>query len=370
MAGTNGKGSTCRFLHRILQGAGLRTGLFTSPHLLSVRERLILDETAISEEEFVDLAETVLPHAEELQATYFETLTAMGALWFAASGADVAVMETGLGGRLDSVTALDAELCAVTQVGLDHCALLGGTVEAIWGEKIAIMRPSRPLLTLETREPMRRALDALASERGGEAVFVDPSEARSVRGLPSGSHQRRNLALARALASRILGRNPSDIEVESALEGLAWPGRFQRVPGDPETILDVGHNPDAADELATLAAPLRPVLLFGAMADKDWRTVLAKLAPACGEVHLTALATPRAAAPEALLEACPGATLHGDILSAWRAASASATSAGVPVLAAGSFHVVGGLLRILLPEHPDAFWPAGIVPDPQLPAQG
>lgn len=369
IAGTNGKGSTCRFLHRILQGAGIRTGLFTSPHLLSVRERMVLDEDAIPEDEFVDLVETVLPHAEELDATYFETLTAMGALWFAASGAQVAVMETGLGGRLDSVTALEAELCAVSQIGLDHCGILGDTIEAIWAEKIAILRPGRPLLTLETREPLRAALRDLAAERGGEAVFLDPSSARAVEGLPGGSHQQRNLALSRALAERILGRIPSDSEIERALSGMVWPGRFQRVPGDPELILDVGHNPDAAEALSVLAAPLRPVLLFGAMSDKDWQTVLGRLALVCSETHLPPLDTPRAASPEELREAWPQAHAHRDFESAWRAASARARAAGVPVLATGSFHLVGGLLRRLRAERPCAFWPAGIVPDPELPSR-
>jgi len=369
VAGTNGKGSTCRFLHRILQGAGLRTGLFTSPHLLSVRERMILDEEAIPEDEFVDLVETVLPHAEALDATYFETITAMGVLWFAASGAQVAIMETGLGGRLDSVTALDAELCAVAQVGLDHCGILGDTLEAIWAEKIAILRPGRPLVTLETREPLRRTLRDLAIERGGEAIFLDPALAHPVAGLPGGSHQERNLALSRALAERLLGRILSESEIERALAGMVWPGRFQRIPGDPEVILDVGHNPDAAEALSILAAPLRPVLLFGAMADKDWSTVLGQLALVCSETHLPPLTTPRAASPADLQDAWPQAHVHRDFESAWHAASAHARAQGVPVLAAGSFHLVGGLLRLLLPERRDSFWPAGIVPDPELPAR-
>jgi len=370
VAGTNGKGSTCRFLHRMLQEAGLRTGLFTSPHLLSVRERLVLDEAAISEDEFVDLVEAVLPHAEDLQATYFETLTAMGALWFAASGAEVAVMETGLGGRLDSVTALDAKLCGIAQVGLDHCAILGDTVERIWAEKIAILRPRGTLLTLETREPLREVLRDLATRRGGEAVFLEPAMAHPVRGLPPGLHQERNLALARALAERILDRQIPDEAIERALAGMAWPGRFQVLAGDPEIILDVGHNPDAAGELAKLAAPLHPVLVFGAMSDKDWRSTLAQLVPVCQDVHLAPLATPRATPPATLLEACPQAHVHPDLATAWERAKASARERSVPVLAVGSFHLVGGVLRLILPDRPDAFWPAGIVPDPELPAQG
>ena len=370
VAGTNGKGSTCRFLHRLCQSKGLRTGLFTSPHLLSVRERMILDDDAISETEFVRLTDSVLPVAEELGATYFETLTAMGALWFRERGAQVAVVETGLGGRLDSTTALRADLCAVTQIGLDHCAILGETVEAIWTEKIAILRQEGVLLTLEEREPLRASLRKLARERNGEAVFLDPRDARRLPGLPEGAHQERNLALARALADRILGQILSDDEVASALMAMTWPGRFQRIPGAPETILDVGHNPDAADALAPLAAPLRPVLLFGAMRDKDWSTVLRTLGPACSSVHLSALPVERAAGIEQLATAWPKAHLHTEFSVAWREANAEAAMLGVPVLAAGSFHLVGAAMRELAREGRLLFWPKGIEPDPRLPAQG
>lgn len=370
VAGTNGKGSTCRFLHRLCQAAGRRTALFTSPHLLSVRERLVVDDEAISETEFVHLVERVLPVAEELGATYFETLTGMGALWFRERGAEIAVIETGLGGRLDSTTALHAQVCAVAQVGLDHCALLGDTVEAVWAEKIAILRPGGTLFTLEEREPLREALRALARERSGRVVFLDPTEIVEVPGCPEGAHQRRNLALARALANSVLGVALDDRAVAHALEGMVWPGRFQRLPGDPETILDVGHNPDAAAALALAASPARPVLLFGAMRDKDWGAVLATLGPVCTAVHLAPLPLERAASTGELATAWPRAHLHADLPTAWRAACAEARAHGVPVLAAGSFHLVGGVLRERAAEGGFPFWPAGIRPDPALPAQG
>ncbi len=370
VAGTNGKGSTCRFLHRLCQASGKRTALFTSPHLLSVRERLVIDDDAISEPEFVHLVERVLPVAEELGATYFETLTGMGALWFRERGAEIAVIETGLGGRLDSTTALHADLCAVAQVGLDHCALLGDTVEAVWAEKIAILRPGGTLFTLEDREPLRAMLRDLARERSGRVVFLDPSEVVEVPGIPEGMHQRQNLALARALANTVLEELQDDHTVARALQGMVWPGRFQRQPTHPEVILDVGHNPDAAAALALLAAPLRPVLLFGAMRDKDWASVLGILGPVCASVHFAPLSLERAALPEDLRTAWPDATLHPDFPTAWLSACADARARGVPLLAAGSFHLVGGALRELFAQGPVDFWPQGIQPDPTLPAQG
>lgn len=367
VAGTNGKGSTCRFLHRLCQASGKRTALFTSPHLLSVRERLVMDEEAITEAEFVALCEAVLPLAEELQATYFETLTAMGALWFRERGAEIAVIETGLGGRLDSTTALHASLCGVAQIGLDHTQILGDTIEKIWAEKIAILRPGGTLLTLEDREPLRESLRALARERGGHAVFLDPSETVSFAGLPEGTHQTRNLALARALAHLALGRILSKSEVETALQEMVWPGRFQRVAGDPEVILDVGHNPDAAKLLAGMVSGNRPVLLFGAMRDKDWPQVLGLLGPACRGVHLAPLAPERAASPAELQSAWPEAVVHASFEEAWSQACREAREAGVAVLAAGSFHLVGNAFKMLIAEGRGNFWPQGITPDPSLP---
>jgi len=370
VAGTNGKGSTCRMAHRFLSNAGLRTGLFTSPHMVCVRERLILGEEAVSETEFVDLVERVLPHAEAIGATYFEALTVMGALWFAERGADAVVLETGLGGRLDSTTAFPAEVCAVAQVGLDHVAILGDTVEKIWREKIAILRPGKPLLTCETREPLLDELRELARVRGGSAVQIDLADKFRPDGLPSGAVQERNLLLAVRSVETFLGRKLTIAAIEASLSGMRWPGRFERVAGRPEVVLDVGHNPDAAIELANLAAPLRPVLLFGAMADKNWREVLASLVPACSTVHLVPLDLPRAERPQTIAAAFPGAIPHPSYEAAWNAALREAASIGVPVLVAGSFHTVGQAARLLWSEGRYRFWPNGVEPDPQLPGMG
>ena len=370
VAGTNGKGSTCRFAHRFLSNAGLRTGLFTSPHMVCVRERLILGEEAIPETEFVDLVERVLPHAEAIGATYFEALTAMGALWFSERGAEAVVLETGLGGRLDSTTAFPAEVCAVAQVGLDHVAILGDTVEKIWREKIAILRPGKPLLTCETRGPLLAELREFAELRGGEAIQLDLADGFRPMGLPPGAVQERNLLLARRSVETFLGRDLPVAEIESALAGMRWPGRFERVAGRPEVVLDVGHNPDAAHELALIVAPLRPVLLFGAMADKNWREVLAHLVPVCSTVHLVPLDLPRAERPQAIAAAFPGAIAHPSYETAWRGALHEAAILDVPVLVAGSFHTVGQAARLLWSEGRYGFWPNGVEPDPQLPGMG
>ncbi len=370
VAGTNGKGSTCRYLHRILQQAGLRTGLFTSPHLVCVRERLVVGEEAIGEDAFADLFEEVRPHAEAAGATYFETLTAMAALWYARNGAQAVVLETGLGGRWDSTTAFPAEVCAVAQVGLDHMEFLGDTVEKIWAEKIAILRPGGVLATLERRPRLLEALEALAAERGGRLVLPDPDRTIPVPGLPPGASQPGNLLLASACAEIFLGRTLGEHEIRRSLDALRWPGRLERIPGDPEVVLDVGHNPDAARETAMSLGNSRPVLLYGTMADKDWRGVLGILSPLVAKIHLAPLSVSRAASPRSIADSFPDAIAHGTFAQAFLQAQQDAKRLGKDVFAFGSFHLVGGALRILHEQGRYAFWPAGILPDPEIPGMG
>lgn len=370
MAGTNGKGSTCRFSHRLLSHAGLRTGLFTSPHMVCVRERFVLGEEAISETEFVDLLERVVPVSEEIGATYFETLTAMAAVWYRERGVDAVVLETGLGGRLDSTTAFPAEVCAVAQVGLDHELLLGDTVDKIWREKIAILRPGKPLVTGQSDPALLAELHRLAEERGGEAVVLDRSRRLRIPGLPDGEVQEDNLLLAVRASERFLGRAIAREEIESALHGMRWPGRFEHVPGLPEVVLDVGHNPDAARRLAEQVGVTRPVLLFGAMADKNWRQVLSHLVPICRAAHFAPLELARAERPETMARFRPEGVAHASFDQAWEAALADAERADAPVLVAGSFHMVGQAARRLWAGHRYRFWPDGIVPDPEIPGMG
>ncbi len=370
VAGTNGKGSTCRYLHRILQDAGLRTGLFTSPHLVCVRERFVIGEEAIGEDAFADLYEEVRPHAEISGATYFEFLTAMAALWYSQNGAQVLVLETGLGGRLDSTTAFPAEVCAVAQVGLDHTALLGDTVEKIWLEKISILRPGKPLVTLEKCAHLLDVLERLAVDRGGRVVRPDPARVLAFPGLPAGASQPENLLLARVCAETFLDRPISDDEIRQAVSIIRWPGRLERIPGDPDILLDVGHNPDAARELAQSIGCSRPVLLYATMADKNWQDVLGILSPLVGGIHLAPLAVSRAARPEILASEFSAAMVYGDLSEALAGAQRHARELVVPVLAFGSFHLVGGVLRLLHAQGRYEFWPAGIVPDPEIPGMG
>lgn len=369
VAGTNGKGSTCRMLHRILSRAGLRTGLFTSPHLVCVRERFVIGEEAISEAEFVEIVDQVHPLAVATGATYFEMLTAMGAVWFAGRGVDAVVLETGLGGRLDSTTALPAEVCVVAQVGLDHCAILGDTVEKIWAEKIAIARVGKPVVTLETRPALVAALAELAKERNVEIMHPEV-DSEPVPGLPSGPHQLGNFALARTAAELFLGRKLFGVELAESLQGMRWPGRWERVEGDPLVILDVGHNPDAAQALSALASDAHPVVVYGTASDKDWKSVMECLSKSAARIHLVPLPVARGEDPLRIAGLFPNAFAHATFSAGWESACKQARELGVPVLACGSFHLVGQAVRVLMGDGRYEVWPRGILPDPALPGMG
>lgn len=344
-------------------------GLFTSPHLVCVRERFLVGEEAISESEFVQLVDEVFPHAVATGATYFEMLTAMGAVWFPRRGVDALVLETGLGGRLDSTTAFPAEVCVVAQVGLDHCAILGDTVEKIWEEKIAIARLGKPLVTLEPRPALLERLAKLALDRGVAVVRpeLDPGH---VQGLPPGPHQIGNLALARTAAELFLGRSLVLSEIVESLHGMRWPGRWERVAGDPPVILDVGHNPDAAQALSGLAGQAHPMVVYGTASDKDWQAVMECLSKSAAKIHLVPLPVARGEDPFRIAARFPDAIAHATFLEGWEQACRQARELGVPVLACGSFHLVGQAVRALMGEGRYEVWPRGIVPDPALPGMG
>jgi len=367
VAGTNGKGSTSRMLQAILTSQGLRAGLFTSPHLVCVRERFVIGDEAMPEADFVRLARRIRPEAEATGATFFEICTALGVLWFVERGVETAVLETGLGGRLDSVTALPAEGLVLTGVDLDHTQLLGDTVEKIWREKVAAMRPGKPVFTRETNRELRQILSNAAQACG--APVVECLDRAPLDPPLEGAHQAGNLALAWSAATHLLGRVPESGPVCAAFARMLWPGRAQRIAGAPEVLLDVGHNPQAiAALLATLGdAPF--VLLFGCMADKDWREVLSMLVPRAAGAHWLPLETSRAARPEALAEAF-GGTVHGTVEAAWESASLQAREAGVPLVVCGSFHTVGMAMRHLHGEGRLDYWPRGIEPDPEVPGLG
>ncbi len=372
VGGTNGKGSAARALAAILEEAGLRVGLYTSPHLVDFRERIAVQGAWIPEGRLLALLEEVRPHAEEVGASFFEIATAAALLHFAREGVGFAVLEVGLGGRLDATNATEPALSIVTNIGHDHLEVLGPTLKDVAREKAGIFRPSVPALTAAKGEGLL-VLKEEARARGtplrvlGEDFFVE-----GVRPLPEGlaftlalgeehlplrtpllgPHQAENLALA-ALGGLLLGADR-----EAVARGVARaenPGRLQRLSlGGKEVLLDGAHNPEGAWALraALLAHGLLPsALVLGFSRDKD-HPAMAEALRDLGPVVLTRYSSPRSQDPKALLPLFPEAQVEEEPLKALEKALALAPRAVV----AGSLYLVGEVLRGLKGLPPEARW--------------
>jgi dihydrofolate synthase/folylpolyglutamate synthase len=304
VAGTNGKGSVVATCEALLRARGFKVGRYTSPHLIDFRERITLDGHPISEEEVLEFLQQWIPTAVDLGASFFEVTTALAFDWLARQEVDIAVIETGLGGRLDSTNVLTPRVATVTSIGLDHTDLLGDTLEAIAAEKAGIFKPHVPAVVGEPLPAIRNLLARLATETGGEPVVVLDNEYAvddiqvSAQGTSFslrhgderqhlttpliGEYQARNTATAiatlRTMGSKYL---PPANEMSAALSHVFLPGRFQR---RGKFIFDVAHNPAGARTVAqgiVAIDPPRPrTALVAVLADKDWRGIIRELASA------------------------------------------------------------------------------------------
>jgi dihydrofolate synthase / folylpolyglutamate synthase len=365
--GTNGKSSTTRFAAAILERHGLRTGAYLSPHLISYRERVLIDGQELAADAFaaaVDRAAWAAAHvnrtlAEDDHVTQFELLTA-AALWeMARRDLDVAVIEAGLGGRYDATSVIEPRVTVLTNVGLEHTRWLGPTIEHIAEEKLAAVRPGATLVLGEDLADDALAVARrVAAERGARIVSA------SVRAIPSellarGSFQRRNFALARAAAEsylRQVGLAVDASAIARAAGDTRVPGRLQLLGERPPTVLDGAHNPDAVRALVQSldevldARPLRPLaLVLGVLEDKDAASMLETLMPRVARAWFTAPPSSRALSPAALQSlarqlgyeqtACePNPARALAQAQAWAREHAGA------VLATGSVYLVGDLL--------------------------
>lgn len=330
VAGTNGKGSTSAMIASGLGAAGRRTGLFTSPHLSQPTERIRIDGVPLSRAEFAAAFDRVHGVVEELlrrgsidfHTTYFETVTAMALETFARA-AEIAVLEVGLGGRLDATNVVEPELCVITPIDFDHEVYLGRSLEAIAGEKAGILKPGTPAVFARQRPEAERVLEARAAAlgipftrtaewkvedleldaRGSRFRLSGPRSLRIVCPL-AGEHQVEN-AIAAAAALDAM-RIPC-AAIEGGIAAARWPGRLERVREQPEIILDGAHNPAGARALAAYIdrfySGRRVRLIFGAMRDKAVEEIGGILFPHAAEVIATAPGQARALAPEAILRA-------------------------------------------------------------------
>ncbi len=295
VAGTNGKGSTCALICSVCRSAGLRTGLYTSPHLVSLRERFRLDGGMISETELRDALLLIrrLVEGWEPHPTFFEIVTALGLDWFQKRGADWVVLETGMGGRLDATNIVTPAVSVITAVGLDHQQYLGEGLAQIAFEKAGIIKPGVPVVSAPQADEVLEVLERVARSRGASLRVVSEPWRHGTVGL-AGPVQRWNASLA-AAAIDAAGLGVSAQAVRSGFERVEWPGRFQMF-GDT-LVVDGAHNPAAASALVETWQERFPSekasLIFGALQDKDAAGVLQRLAPIVGRLTLVPVQSPR-----------------------------------------------------------------------------
>ena len=284
IAGTNGKGSTARIVATILLKAGYRTGLYTSPHLLDTRERIQVDNRLISRADFASLITEIEPVIMDLSKfpphspTYFETMTAAAFLYFSRKNIDYAVIEVGMGGRLDATNILNPLISIITPIGLEHRRYLGKTLTSIAGEKAGIIKQGRPIVSAKQSPAALRIIKARAAEKKAPLYLVrdDCAASKPVISL-SGRFQAENAAVA-CLALKAAGVEVSKGVLRSALKDVSWPGRLQVLSRKPLIIFDVSHNPPAIKTLIANLAGLYPgrktTFLFGVLKDKDYLPML------------------------------------------------------------------------------------------------
>jgi dihydrofolate synthase/folylpolyglutamate synthase len=386
VAGTNGKGSTCAMLASILACAGYRTGLYTSPHLVRVNERIRISGHEISDEGFAAALTEVWDMAERQfqsgvltrRLTYFELLTVTAFLHFAQSQVDFAVLEVGMGGRLDATNVTDPRVAVITNVDLDHEEILGKTRRLIAREKAGVIRPGRPVISGCEHPEAREVVRERCLELGAE--LIDLRESASVSNVRNrdgrfafdlklggdtlvdlepaliGMFQIRNAVAAVAAAWRLRreGFVIGDTAISAGLRSVEWPGRLEVIYSRPLVLMDGAHNPAAAGELATFIRQQlqdrRLRLVYASMRDKSIEDISAILFPLASEVYVAHLSEARAAGPAEILQrAAPGGRLmiEPDPVKAFERAFEASDDADV-VLVAGSLYLVGAVKQALL----------------------
>jgi dihydrofolate synthase/folylpolyglutamate synthase len=362
VAGSNGKGSVTTMLEAYLRRAGWRTGMFTSPHLHRYTERMRVDGREIPRPDVVRLFRALDGHVTTGTIpwlTFFELTTLMAFAWFAEREVDLAVVEVGMGGRLDATNVLLPEVAAITSVSLEHLRILGPTLKAIAREKAGILKPGVPVVLGRIPEGPRSVIERRARRLGCELIrpgreyeaelhedgtFDYHGPGATLRGLRTrlrGDHQAHNAAVVCALADVLARRGHAldEASMRSALRGVRWPGRLERVAADPETILDCAHNPDGLRALVRALDGRSFHLLFGGMADKPIGKMTKILKPITARLYLTAPDVPRALRP-ADYPRSVRATRLGPVAAAVDRVRADARKRDRPVLVTGSIFTI------------------------------
>ncbi len=382
IAGTNGKGSTSAVIDAVLRSSGTKTGLFTSPHLINFTERIRINGSEISEGDVVALAGEVRETADRIggdfSPTFFEVVTAMAFLHFRRTGIKWAIVETGLGGRLDATNVLMPEATVLTSIGFDHREFLGRTLKEIASEKAGIIKPAVPLVCAQQDPEAMGVIRQRALEKGSdvfsygrdfkaELVLETPTGIcfdyhgmveRTRLTLPLiGAHQMINASLG-IRTVEILSESSNDLfcDTRAGLENVVWPGRLEMIKEEPPIMIDGAHNPQAAGVLAyhignnLLRTYNRIVMVIGIMADKDVRGILEHLLPLGSEVVFTSAAYGRAATTDFL---CREAASMGYSSLSSRSVSDALSVAeeirrpGDLIIVTGSFYTIGEAREVL-----------------------
>lgn len=373
VAGTNGKGSVCAMTASILSTAGHKTGLYTSPHLVRFTERIQVDGREITGDELGRATERVKPGLDAFpEATYFEVATLIALRHFVDAGVGIAVLEVGLGGRLDATNVFEHPLVTViTNISLEHTEVLGKSEEEIAREKGGIIKKGVPIVTGATGVA-RQVIEGIAAARGapfhalGDEIVPMPDTVEAdgqtfdIVGLRDhadlripflGVHQVENATLAVTVIDLLEGAGvkAGALAIREGLARTKWPGRLQRIEGKPVILLDGAHNPAGAAALVAYldAAKIRPVLVFGALADKDWQKMVEELALRSRDAIVTRVPSPRAADLQDVARMFSQMGIFGMVVEdpghALRTAEGIAGPDGV-VLVTGSLYLVGDIL--------------------------
>ncbi|MBI5664799.1 MAG: bifunctional folylpolyglutamate synthase/dihydrofolate synthase [Nitrospirae bacterium] len=387
IAGTNGKGSTATAVSSVLIKSGFKVGLFMSPHLVSFTERIKINDRRISEPDVIEIADRLRQEvsATDLNPTFFEIVTAMAFHYFSRNNVDWAVVETGMGGRLDATNVLRPEVSVITNIGLDHCEFLGNNISDITFEKAGTIKSGVPLVTASRSEDVIKQLSGIARERNSEIHVYGRDFSGSITDMDdrhisidyngygnygnltvplSGEYQLYNMCTAMRVCEILMkkGLPISETSMRSGLQSISLEGRLEWVSQKPPVLIDCAHNPDAAKSLAVslkrLFGDKKIILVAGIMADKDISGILHQLAPLAEAVILTKARCERAALPEKLNEIMsdisgagtdpqPASVISSDTVS--EAMDIAKTLCGEDhiILVTGSFYTTGEVKELL-----------------------
>ncbi|MDF3059224.1 MAG: bifunctional folylpolyglutamate synthase/dihydrofolate synthase [Rariglobus sp.] len=374
LAGTNGKGSVAAMLEAIFSAAGWRTGLYTSPHLVKLGERVQVARQLLTEAEIVGYTRELLPVAEAVSRgspddhpSFFEFMTAMAFLQFARKHCDIAIIETGLGGRLDATNVVTPEVAVITSIGLDHCDMLGDTLEKIAAEKAGIIKPGKPVVIGRLPPEAEAVIRRVAAEQGAPVHSVRAVFGEEIANYPEtafeGDYQRWNAATAVLVARCFDARwKLTEDMVARGLREARWPGRWQRTRiGGRPLILDASHNPEGAvvleDQLRSLVAKTgrKPVIVTGVLGAARARPLLETISRHAAEIHLVMPQQSRACGFEELETLIPK-TFSGRVTRATVAGvfpDENTCTVGGPddtVIVTGSIYLLGEVMARIEPE--------------------